>query len=52
MQQGTVFERRGMWYLQYWRTDFVNGEDKKRRITEMRKNYLDVAFMGKLKEVS
>ena len=35
MQQGTVFERSGSWYLQYWRTDFVNGGDKKRRVTEM-----------------
>jgi len=35
MQQGTVFERSGMWYLQYWRTDFVNGVDVKRRVTEM-----------------
>ena len=35
MQQGTVFERSGMWYLQYWRTDFVNGADKRRRVTEM-----------------
>jgi integrase len=34
-QQGTVFERNGSWYLQYWRTDFKEGQNVRRRVTEM-----------------
>ena len=33
-QQGTVFERNGSWYLQYWRTDFKHGQNVRRRVTE------------------
>jgi DNA gyrase/topoisomerase IV subunit A len=33
-QQGTVFERNGSWYLQYWRTDFKGGQNVRRRVTE------------------
>src|SRR5258708_1082529 len=33
-QQGTVFERNGSWYLQYWRTDFRDGQNARRRVTE------------------
>jgi len=32
MQQGAIFERGGMWYLQSWRTDFVGGRDVKRLV--------------------
>jgi len=34
MQQGTIFERSGAWYLQFWRTDFIEGQDVRRRVTE------------------
>jgi len=33
-QQGTVFERNGSRYLQYWRTDFKSGQNVRRRVTE------------------
>jgi hypothetical protein len=33
-QLGTVFERNGSWYLQYWRTDFKDGQNVRRRVTE------------------
>src|SRR5258707_14838093 len=33
-QHGTVFERSGTWYFQFWRTDFINGANVRRRITK------------------
>jgi hypothetical protein len=33
-QQGTVFERSGSWYLQYWRSAFENGQTVRKRITK------------------
>jgi integrase len=33
-QQGTVFLRNGSWYLQFWRTDFVQEREVRRRISQ------------------